>query len=349
MPLGAHDESPAPSAIEGGIGMAKRSWIRTTLLGVGVLCAILAIAYYWLFVESHVPQSARFELDLTEIRRLADAVAGEKPLKIEVEEVARLDAPATAVVAGDGWKSVALPIYSYRVVFPSSSLIIDTALSEELATGMGAAFDAAAFSRMHAAMAEAEAIVVTHEHPDHIGGLTAHRELGAILYNTALTREQLSDPQRSGPARFPAGALDHYEPLAYERLHALAPGVVLIKSPGHSPGSQMVFVQLADGVEYLFIGDVAWHARNIELRRERARFVTWLMLKEDRNAVFGQLAALHELQQREPQILIVPGHDEDVIARLVKSGALSQGFTPEPLPAPEESEEEDEEEENEEP
>lgn len=107
----------------------------------------------------------------------------------------------------------------------------------------------------------------------------------------------------------------------------------------------MVFVQLADGVEYLFIGDVAWHARNIELRRERARFVTWLMLKEDRNAVFGQLATLHELQQREPQILIVPGHDEDVIARLVKSGALSQGFTPEPLPAPEESEEEEDEEE----
>ncbi|HEY8538887.1 MAG TPA: MBL fold metallo-hydrolase [Steroidobacteraceae bacterium] len=320
-----------------------RSWVRNTLIGIGALCAFAGFSYYWLFLESHVPRSARFELDLAEIRRLADDVAGEKPSKIEVEEVAQYSAPATVVVAGDGWSTLKLPVYSYRVVFPTgSSIIIDTALTEELASEGGATFDAQAFSRMHAAMAEAGAIVLTHEHVDHIGGLTAHRDLSAILHNVSVTREQLSDPERSAPARFPPGALDQYEPLAYERLHALAPGIVLIKAPGHSPGSQMVFVQLADGSEYLFIGDVAWNARNIELRRERARIVTWLLLKEDRHAVFGQLAALYELQQREPGIKIVPGHDGGIIDELVKSGALTRGFSLESVPVEEDAEEEDE-------
>jgi len=32
---------------------------------------------------------------------------------------------------------------------------------------------------------------------------------------------------------------------------------------------RMVHVKTADGSEFLFIGDVAWHFRNIEMQRER--------------------------------------------------------------------------------
>lgn len=101
---------------------------------------------------------------------------------------------------------------------------------------------------------------------------------------------------------------------------------MLIKAPGHTPGSQMVYVQTANGTEVLFIGDVAWHFRNIELLRERARLVTWLFLKEDRRAVFGQFAALKRLPGDEPGIHIVPGHDGKVIDGLVAAGVLKKGF-----------------------
>ena len=93
-------------------------------------------------------------------------------------------------------------------------------------------------------MSTATQIVITHEHMDHIGGLTTHADLARVLPKAKLTREQLSEPERSLPARFPERALDGYQPLVYEQYHAIAPGVVLIKAPGHTPGSQMCTCRL---------------------------------------------------------------------------------------------------------
>ena len=103
---------------------------------------------------------------------------------------------------------------------------------------------------------------------------------------------------------------------------------MLIKSAGHTPGSQMVYVQTASGAELLLIGDVAWHFRNIGLQRERARLVTMVFLKEDRTAVFGQLAALKRLHDAQPNVHIVPGHDGPVVDALVAAGVLKRGFSP---------------------
>jgi glyoxylase-like metal-dependent hydrolase (beta-lactamase superfamily II) len=177
-------------------------------------------------------------------------------------------------------------------------------------------------------MSTAAQIVITHEHMDHIGGLTTHGDLKAVLSKARLTREQLAQPERSLPAKFPDHALDGYQPLVYDHYQAIAPGVVLIKAPGHSPGSQIVYVQTANGAELLLIGDVAWHYRNIELQRERARLMTMLFLKEDRAAVFGQLAALKRLHEAQPAVHIVPGHDGPVIDSLVAAGILKRGFSP---------------------
>jgi glyoxylase-like metal-dependent hydrolase (beta-lactamase superfamily II) len=95
---------------------------------------------------------------------------------------------------------------------------------------------------------------------------------------------------------------------------------------GHTPGSQMVYVQTADGKEFLFIGDVAWHFRNIEAQRERPRFATQFIIGEDRAAVFGELSALHRLHEAEPRINIVPGHDGEAVGRLIDAGLMKPRF-----------------------
>jgi len=148
-----------------------------------------------------------------------------------------------------------------------------------------------------------------------------------MLHAVRLNREQASHPEVMLPAKFPEHALDGYKPLDYDRHVAIAPGVVLIRAPGHTPGSQMVYVATADGKEFLFIGDVAWHFRNIETQRERARLVTWLFLREDRTAVFGELAALGRLHKTEPTIRIVPGHDGAIIDALIADGSLRSKFS----------------------
>jgi ribonuclease BN (tRNA processing enzyme) len=167
-----------------------------------------------------------------------------------------------------------LPVYSYRLVFPQQSIIVDTALVEKSGAGSNiVSFDVEAFARMEAAMTQASVIVITHEHMDHIGGLTAHPQLMAVL-----------------------------------------------------PAVRLVYVAAADGKEFLLIGDVAWHYRNIDTQRERARLMTWLLLKEDRSAVFSELAALKKLHSAEPNIQIIPGHDASIVDPLVATGALKAKF-----------------------
>lgn len=306
----------------------RRRWPWVVLLAL----VLFAPGYWWLFMESAEPEGA-FTIDLAQVRRLANEVPGEKPSAIHFEPVAHFEFPGAAIVAGDGWGLEDMTVYAYQLVFPDQRVIVDTAMDEATAKQGGAtAFDPEAFARVTKALSEARHIVVTHEHFDHLAGLATHPDAKALMAKAALTKEQLAEPSRMDPLVFPPAALEGYRPLETGALHALAPGVVLIKSPGHTPGSQLVYVQRADGAEALLLGDVAWHWRNVELVRERARLVTAVFLHEDRAAVLRELAELHRLAAAEPALTILPGHDAARVERAVAAGLLVKTFLPPAAP-----------------
>lgn len=298
--------------------------MRKTLIVLTALVVVGGPLYFWLFVESKLPETGSYSIDLAEVRRLAALLPGERASELRFEPVAVFEFPRAAVVAGDGWSMTELTVYSYQLVFPDRRVIIDTAM--DAASAGSARHDAQAFARVSEALADAQLIVVTHEHFDHLAGLAMQPNAKALLAKAKLTKEQLAFPERMAPLVFPKAALEGYAPIEYDRYLAIAPGVVLIKAPGHTPGSQLVYVQRADGAEYLFLGDVAWHRRNVEVVRERPRLVTQLFIHEDRDAVMLELAELSHLSKAEPKLALVPGHDRPRVEELTAAGLLRRGF-----------------------
>lgn len=287
---------------------------------------IIGAAYYWLLVDNR-PSAATATIDITALRSSANSIAGDKPDAITVETVSRRQLPATLMVAGGGLGRHEIAMHSFRVGAGDRSVIIDTGFSRASAEAMGVdSYDDAAQIRVNNAMRQAVAIVVTHEHLDHIGGVLEAPDWRALLPKALITREQFDHPEITKPINWPSGSRAAFKPLSYEGVRAIAPGVVLVKAPSHTPGSQLVFVQLANGREYLFLGDISSMDRNWREIRARSRLIGDFLAKENRDGVFGWLAAFNALAAANPDLTLVPSHDGATIAQLVKAGAIKQGM-----------------------
>jgi glyoxylase-like metal-dependent hydrolase (beta-lactamase superfamily II) len=290
------------------------------MLSVAVLGA--GVAYWWFFLDNGQPDPAGYAIDIAQLRRLADSMPGDKPTQLRYEHVFDSDFPWALSITGGGWSKMHMGFYAFQLVYPQQSAIIDTAQDEP---NFSTFWDAAAFARVEAALGKASLIVVTHEHFDHTGGLFAYRDLQALLPALRLTDIQVAHPESMAPGVLTPAIFGDYRPLHYDGALALAPGMVLIHAPGHSAGSQMIYVKLANGTEFLLIGDIAWNMRNIELQRERPRWTT-RTFGEDRSAVLAELTALHELKTHEPGLHIIPSHDSGVVDALTHEGVLQRDF-----------------------
>jgi glyoxylase-like metal-dependent hydrolase (beta-lactamase superfamily II) len=305
-------------------------WLTITLTIVLLLLVVGGGAYYWYIGDGNPPAGVEpFGFDVDAVRGKADELPGGKASEVRVEKVASFSFPEVAAVGGDGWAALPLGAYSYQLVLPTDTVIIDSAFNSALAGSLGATVDDDAYARMETAMAEATQIVVTHEHSDHIAGILAYPDPQEIARALRLTPEQVANVPRYG-LTWPA-ALADYAPLDYQGMLAIAPGVVLIRAPGHTPGSQMIYVKCEDGREFLFIGDIAWTERNLVTGKGRPRLVSQFILGEDRDAVFRELAMLKALREAEPDLLIGPGHEVAAIDALIASGAMTAGFRMQPL------------------
>jgi glyoxylase-like metal-dependent hydrolase (beta-lactamase superfamily II) len=298
-------------------------------LRVGVvLLAIGFVGYRYLLGRTAVPEISTYALDLDELRRLASSIPGERPTRVNHEQVAEASLPRGGVFAGESlFTPHPMTHGAYQIVYPDGYIVIDSGFDEAGLRAMrsDAPFSAEGFASIQRALAGARKIVITHEHADHSGGFASYATPANLVGRLELTREQLANTKQLEAAHFPKELASALTPLEYDRYHALAPGVVLVKAAGHTPGSQMVFVQLADGKEYLFLGDVAWHMDQIRQLWYRPRLVTDLFLGEDRDAVLAEFRTLHDLEATGT-VQLVASHDVDQRKALIESGALGAHF-----------------------
>lgn len=297
---------------------SKRFAFFFTLLSLAGVLAVMA----W---PEYRPTECDDPLDLDKVRALASSIPGDKPKEIRVEHVSNASFPKALVVAGQSWKSAELRVYAYQLVFGDKTILLDTTMNSEQAkrVGMADGYDAAAWERVVKAMSNAAAIYVTHEHEDHLGGAVAVKD-APYLARVHLNPEQRKGGTPSEPEMSPEtrAALT---PLPYQGMVAVAPGVVLIRAPGHTPGSQMFYVQRADGVEVLLTGDAAMLMGSIEFEQGPNALVT-MKGHGDRSAVACTLIALNQLRKSQTSVAIMPGHDGEVMEGLVARNVFIPGF-----------------------
>jgi glyoxylase-like metal-dependent hydrolase (beta-lactamase superfamily II) len=305
-------------------------WMGRIGIGLLVVVAGLAAAYWYYVADGAVPSTATYKTDIAGWRALIAADTAALPSEIRVEIVGRDTVPLAAMQAGAPFAGYRRVRASFQLNGPSGSVIIDTAMDKEIAAkaqqGPAATFDEAAYGRVIAAMGNSSRVAVTHEHPDHIGGVAKFPVPERLAERLTLSSRQQAGLRAFAPDA--ASALASADIRGLDYPERIAPGVVMIPAEGHTPGSVMFFVKLADGREALFIGDIAWVLSNVSDLATRPRFVQqfYMVSAEDRAAVADQIRALHDLKAQEPALAIIPAHDAPVIEGLVASGLLKTTF-----------------------
>ena len=285
-----------------------------------VLLLLFAATYYWLMVNAGPTKAPPRTIDIAQVRKAADALAGKKPVALEYAVVATRQVPGAALAAGTGLRKITTGVIVWHVQTARGGIVIDSGLTQADAKRLDfETYNKRAESLVGQWMDGADLIVFTHEHIDHVGGFLDHPRFKDIAASAVLSPGLVQG--MTALWRENAGLLPTPRKLA--PIEPVAPGVVVIQTPGHTPASQMIYVRLQNGREYLFAGDTASLAANVIRKTPRSRLLTDWMVREDRRATLGWIKGLDALHAQDQSIVIIPSHDTDWIA----ATAQSDGFT----------------------
>jgi glyoxylase-like metal-dependent hydrolase (beta-lactamase superfamily II) len=278
------------------------------------------------------PQAANtspWSADISEIRRTATLIPGRKPSRINVLKFAESRRTKNFSVKGEPSTPSVQARTVFQVVYPDGYVMVDAGMDEPMHKQIGRGAEEPYFpeqaQQADKALRGARAIVFTHEHGDHVTGVIRTPYLSELAPKTILTRAQvrtLETTPQFPDLRITEEQAQRYHVIDYDRYMAFAPGWTLIKAAGHTPGSQMMFITLDSGREYLLIGDAAWHMDGV--RKVTGKDAPWIV--EDTAAVNDQLKWLNALSMTEKNLVIVASHDDDehkeLVARKLLGGKL---------------------------
>jgi glyoxylase-like metal-dependent hydrolase (beta-lactamase superfamily II) len=280
--------------------------------------------------QGSAPARPAWTADLAEIRRVATLIPGRKPLRINVLKFAESHRTKNFSVKGEPATPSVQARTVFQVVYPDGYVMVDAGMDEPMHRQIGRGAEGEPYfaeqaQQIDRALRGARAIIFTHEHGDHVTGVIRTPYLADLAPKTILTRTQVNTLETR--PQFPDLKIteeqaQRYRIIDYDRYMAFAPGWTLIKAAGHTPGSQMMFITVDSGREFLLIGDTAWHMDGV--RKVTGKDAPWIV--EDTAAVSGQLEWLNGLSGREKNLVIVASHDDeehkDLIAKKLLGGKL---------------------------
>jgi glyoxylase-like metal-dependent hydrolase (beta-lactamase superfamily II) len=267
--------------------------------------------------------------NLDDIRQVARMIPGRRPLRINVLKFAESRRTKNFSVKGAPNVPSVQARTVFQVVYADGYIMIDSGMDEQVHKFFGRGVVEPYFpeqaQKVEQALRGARSIVITHEHGDHVGGVIRSTLANELAAKTLLTKTQVrtleTEPQMPEIKMTPEMA-GRFNVVDYEKYFPVAPGFALIKAPGHTPGSQMIYITLESGAEYLLIADTAWHMDGV--REIKGKDAPWLT--EDVNSVMAQLSWLNGLQASQKNLFIVSSHDEEQRTQLIQRHVLGDGL-----------------------
>ena len=298
--------------------------LRSIAQALKTLCAVVLAAVFT--VPLHGQDSGYPEDLLERVRQAADDVPGALPESINFIKFAESHRTFAAVIQGGADEPFVSARTAFQVVYTDGSLMIDAGMDEVVHRFYGFGRDEPYWpernDRVQAALLAANLIIVTHEHGDHIAGILRSPNRDSLAAKSILTETQVrtltTAPQLPEIGITEQQARD-YLVVDYRLYLPVAPGVVLISAPGHTPGHQMIYVRVAGGTEFLFIGDVGWLLENVtELKLRPAETIE--RIGEDPETLMSQLVWLRGVA--EQGVVLVPSHDDRLLSRYAAEGLI---------------------------
>jgi glyoxylase-like metal-dependent hydrolase (beta-lactamase superfamily II) len=293
--------------------------VKWTVRIVGILVVILGGLFWWLMLSgSTATKSAPGVFDLADWQSKASAPADQLPTSIRILEVGRDTAPPFAAQAGRFGAPVAMSYNAVAIDYLDRQIIIGGAVDRPTAEGMALSktewrFSDAAYTELTTAMIDAEQVLMTHEHLDHVMAISRHPDAEALAPNLVLNASQIEALPLFADGEL-APALTALQSGLSGRVETIAPGAVIVPAAGHTPGSQMVFITLQSGEEILLIGDIVWNMGAIEALKTRPVLTQYMVFRpnyEDRAAIKQQVRALHDMMADNPELIVLPAHDRE--------------------------------------
>jgi glyoxylase-like metal-dependent hydrolase (beta-lactamase superfamily II) len=273
----------------------------------------------------------------------------DRPVRLSVIETARQRMPRSAVLDPARDPSPDAP---YEMTHPAfvlewadgRILLVDTGMPPEEAVEFGRPLEwmagaapmepiGAVATQLGPARERVAGVVFTHLHADHVGGIR-----GLCEGRTAPLPVFMSEAQAERPNYTTRGGLTTIEEAGCARPTvvpgaALRPvpgfaGAFIVPAAGHTPGSEIVIVVLADGQRWAFLGDIANAVDGVLHDVPKPPLYSLVIVPEDGERL-GELRRWLEALSETQQLGLLPAHDA---LHLRASGVPAYGATPASAP-----------------
>ncbi len=161
-------------------------------------------------------------------------------------------------------------------------------------------------------------VVVSHLHYDHAGGLRDFPNATVVVSKAEWGHANVG----RWKARFRGVMNEQLEGLAGRvqvvdygntknkeaRFDLFGDGaLVLLSTPGHTPGHQSLLVTTGSDKKVLLTGDAVWVRENYQRPAPKSFFIRHL--EEDADAAWASTLKIREFAGKNPDALVIPGHD----------------------------------------